>query len=208
MRDYIRNCIRSHRCLSVFTVLQLTLMLSILEVRFQFHQSPQTQRPMTHVYVVGQLSELARSLLFSGFAMGAMFYGYGLIHLPIKGALGGVFSRLRITGLAVWQRCSPLMLLPWSMKVVQGLSRFPFHMWECLAKEPCLAADNFLWFLVLTALLWIHLVILAIASFVVAVRLNLRMLGARHIRSGNHELRAYAQEINELLGFEMIVMTG
>ncbi|XP_016926031.3 uncharacterized protein [Drosophila suzukii] len=206
MRDYIPNCLRTHRWLGVFTVLQLTLMLSLLEVRFQIDQSPELQRPMTRVYLVAQLRELACSLLFSGFAMGAMFYGYGLIYLPSKGSLGGFFSRVRITGLSVWQRCSPLMLLPWSMRAVQGLSHFPCHMWECLAKEPCFEAHNFLLFLVLAVMLWIHLLILAIASLVVALRLNIRMLGARHIVSGSHELRAYAQEINELVGFEMIVM--
>ncbi|XP_017012658.2 uncharacterized protein [Drosophila takahashii] len=207
MRDYIRNFVRSHHCLCIFAVLQLTLMLSMLEVRIQIDQSPELQRPLTRVYVVGQPRELACSPFLSGFAMGAMFYGYGLIYLPTKGPLGGLLTTIRMTGLSVWQQCSPVMLLPWSMRVAQGLSMFPHHVWECLAKEPCLEADNFLLIVILATAAWIYLLILAITSFVVALRLNLRMLGARHIGGGDHELRAYAREINELLGFEMIVLS-
>ncbi|XP_017110366.1 uncharacterized protein LOC108134531 [Drosophila elegans] len=206
MRDYIPKFIRSHCCFWVFTVLQLTLMLSMLEIKIQIDQSPELQRPLTRVYLVVKLSELACSPLLSGFAMGAMHYGYGLIYLRTKGPLGGFFSRLGMAGLSVWQQCSPVMLLPWCMNVVQGLCSFPMHLWNCLTKEPCLEADHFLLFAILAFLFWNNLLILAVISFVVAVKLNLRMLGARHMRSANHELQAYAQAVNELLGFEMIVM--
>ncbi|XP_039501766.1 uncharacterized protein LOC120458242 [Drosophila santomea] len=207
MRDYVSNLIRSHRCLCIFTALQLTLMLSMLEVKVKVDQSPELQRPLTRVYLVAQLGELAWSPLFSGFAMGAMFYGYGLIHLPSKGLLGGFFSSLRSAGLSVWQQCSPVMLVPWTMKVAQNLSLFPCHMWECLAKDVFLEADNCLWLVFLAVVLWNYLLILAIASLVLAVRLNLQMMCARHIGNGDHELRAYVRGINELLGFEMIVLT-
>ncbi|XP_016978544.1 uncharacterized protein LOC108044160 [Drosophila rhopaloa] len=206
MRDYIPNFIRSHRCLCVFIMLQLTLMLSMLEVIIQVDPSPEPQRPLTRVYLVGKLSQLACSPLLSGFAMGAQFYGYGLIHLRTKGPLGGFLSRLRMAALSVWQQCSTVMLLPWCLNVVQGLCLFPAHLWECLGKDSCLEADHFLLFMILSILFWSNLLILAITSLVVAVKLNLRMLGARHIGSRNHELRAYAQGINELLGFEMIVV--
>ncbi|XP_017076349.2 uncharacterized protein LOC108111406 [Drosophila eugracilis] len=207
MRDYITKFIRSHRCLSVFTLLQLTLMLSMLEFTIQIDQSPELQRPLARIYLVCKLGELAWSPLFSGFAMGAMFYGYGLIYLPTKCPFGGFFSRLRIAGLSLWQHCSPVMLLPWGLKVAQGLGRFPYHIWECLAEETHYEADNFLLFSVLAVMLWNYLMILAISSFVLAIGLNRRLLSARHLESRNHELRAYAQGINELLGFEMFVMT-
>ncbi|XP_043645185.1 uncharacterized protein LOC122614627 [Drosophila teissieri] len=208
MRDYVCNVVRSHRCLCIFTVLQLTLMLSMLEVKLQIDQSPELQRPLTRVYLVTQLRELAWSPLFSGFAMGAMFYGYGLLHLPSKGPFGRFFSRLRSAGLAVWQQGSPVMLVPWTMKVAQNLSLFPCHMWQCLAKDAFLEADNCLLLVFLAVVLWNYLLILAIFSLVLAVRLNLQMMGARHIENGgNHELRAYVRGINELLGFEMIVLT-
>lgn len=207
MRDYASNVIRSHRCLCIFTVLQLTLMLSMLEVQIQIDQSPELQRPMTRVLLGAQLGELAWSPLFSGFAMGAMFYGYGLIHLPSKGPLGCLCSRLRTAGLSVWQQCSPVMLVPWTLKVAQGLSLFPCHLWEFLAKEVCLETDNCLQHVILAFVLWIYLLILAITSLVSVVRLNLQMLADRHIQSRDHELRAYVRGINELLGFEMIMVT-
>lgn len=207
MRDYASNVIRSHRCLCIFTVLQLTLMLSMLEVQIQIDQTPELQRPMTRVLLGAQLGELAWSPLFSGFAMGAMFYGYGLIHLPSKGPLGCLCSRLRTAGLSVWQQCSPVMLVPWTLKVAQGLSLFPCHLWEFLAKEVCLETDNCLQHVILAFVLWIYLLILAITSLVSVVRLNLQMLADRHIHSRDHELRAYVRGINELLGFEMIMVT-
>ncbi|KQS70573.1 uncharacterized protein LOC26526387 [Drosophila erecta] len=208
MREYVSNMVRTHRYLCIFTVLQLTLMLSMLEVKIQIDQSPQLPRPLTRVYLVAQLGELAWSPLLSGFAMGAVFYGYGLIYLPSSGPLGGFFSRLRTAGLSVWQKCSPVMLVPWSMKVSQGLSLFPCHMWECLAQEVCFEADNCLLLVFLAVVLWNYLLILAITSLVLAVRLNLQMLAARHIDNGDHELRAYVRGINDLLGFEMIVLTA
>ncbi|XP_032569982.1 uncharacterized protein LOC116800223 [Drosophila sechellia] len=207
MRDYMSNVIRSHRSLCIFTVLQLTLMLSLLEVQIQIDQSPELQRPMTRVFLGAELAELAWSPLFSGFAMGAMFYGYGLIHLPSKGPLGCFFRRLRTAGLSVWQQCSPVMIVPWALKVAQGLSLFPCHLWEFLAKEVCLETDNCLQHVILAFVLWTYLLILAITSLVSVVRLNLQMLADRHIESRDHELRSYVRGINELLGFEMIILT-
>ncbi|XP_017059319.1 uncharacterized protein LOC108100087 [Drosophila ficusphila] len=205
MRERIRSFIRSNRCLCIFSVMQMTLMLSMLEVKIQVEKSAELQRSVTRVYLVAKPRDLACSPLYSVFAMGALFYGYGLIYLRTKGSPGGFLSRLRSSGLSVWQRSSPVMLLPWCMKVLQGLALFPLHLWECLRKESCLGADHFLLFAIVAVLFWNYQMVLAIASFVAAVGLNLRMQGARYIRNRNHELRAYAQGINALLGFEMIV---
>ncbi|XP_017107303.2 uncharacterized protein [Drosophila bipectinata] len=206
MIETISRCIRYHRCGFVFLILQVTLMLSLLEVRIEIEATPGQQTFKTRMYAFLDPMDLLYSPLYSGFAMGAMFYGYGLLYLRSKGPLEGFLSRLRSSAMSVWQKCSPLMILPWCIKIVQGLCVVPVCLWLCLFNENLPQADHFVLLALLAIVLWLYVLTLAITSFILAMRLNIRLLRIRTIGRSDHELRAYAQGINELLGFEMLLV--
>lgn len=206
MFETISRYIRYHRCGFIFMILQVTMMLTLLEMRIKIEATPGQHRSKTRLFVFLDPMALIYSPLYSGFAMGGMFYGYGMIYLRSKGPLEGFLSRLRNSALSVWQQCSPLMILPWCIKIVQGLCMLPVCLWMCLFNENRPQADYFVLLAFLAIGFWLYIVTLAITSFILAMRLNIRLLCARTIGRSDHELRAYAQGINELLGFEMLVI--
>ncbi|KAH8298168.1 hypothetical protein KR018_010387 [Drosophila ironensis] len=192
---------------AIFGVMFVTLMYTTLKMQLQIDDKSMFSRPTAHLYAHFDTWGVVQSALHSGFAMGSVFYAYGLIYLPCNGPMGRFLTRVRSSALTVWHWYSPLMLLPWCLEVWEGLWVFPTTLLQCCAKKHCTEAENF-WILTITGiLLWIYYLSLSVISVVSVINLNMQLIQGRILIHATHELRAYAQEINDLLGYEMLMVT-
>ncbi|KAH8248887.1 hypothetical protein KR032_004027, partial [Drosophila birchii] len=195
MQDYKR--------LWLFATMQLSLMLSMIDVVIKIEISLPHKRPLALPHLEYKLSDLAYSPLLSVCAMSTMFYGYGLVYLRVDGCLDSFLSRIRRASLSVWDRCSLLMFLPWLLGVGEGLFRIPFYQ---VVNPYGFLGINYTMLTLMALYFWYCVLFLALGSFFLAIQVNRQLRRSRHIRITEPEMYDYAQRINELNGFEIICL--
>lgn len=175
----------------LFVILETTLLLGVI----QPVKEELAYRAMPR--------ELAYSLLYSGFAMSTFYYGYGIVQLRTIGPLNDFLCRICGSSLKVWINYSFLMMLPWSLKVLEQIEENFRCLWKCIADNDNEVAYIYL-SLGITCFL-AQLIFLSI-SFISAIKYSYQLTSSLHINQiiGNHEIRAYAQSLNNSLGFDMI----
>lgn len=203
MLGFISDLMREHSRFWLFVMMQLSVMLSMVDIVIKIDQSPGLAKPVAWAHLNYELGELAYSPLFSGFAMGAIHYGYGLVYLRFNGRFGAFPNRFHKASMSVWERCSPMIVLPWLLKVGEGLFRQPFYQLEDVPATFS-EADNYTLITMVAICFWYCVIFLALGSLYMAIRFNRQLIRFRHVRFDETELYEYARRINELAGFEII----
>lgn len=145
------------------------------------------------------LRKLVYSLLYSGFAKSTFYYGYGVVQLRTVGPLNDVLCRICGSSLKVWRLLSFLMLLPWSLKVLEQLGDNYLRLSEALSDNK--QSHVFIGIVFLLAqLIFLGLAFIFGINYIYKLNSVLRINQIRN----NHVIHAYAQALNHSLGFEMI----
>ncbi|XP_032592226.1 uncharacterized protein LOC116805281 [Drosophila grimshawi] len=146
--------------------------------------------------------QLAYSLLYTGFALTSFYYAYGIIHLRSAGPINDFLCRLCGASLSVWLRFNFLMIVPWALKICLELNEQSSHLWKLLT-HPELVSYLFL-FCGLTIFLAQLTFFMAGCFFAIGYLKKLKYALQITQDRENHELRNYAQALNQSIGFEMI----
>ncbi|XP_068151712.1 uncharacterized protein [Drosophila tropicalis] len=199
-----------HHLFLVFALLELSLLLCEVQPTIKLeHISRFYQRPTAQLSYSWTPLDLAYTLVYSGFAMIGFLYGYGLVHLRLNttGIVSHLLMRLCVASMAIWQRSSLLMILPWSLKGFYGICQNICQLYEYMSNEAYYNARQF------NVALWLCIIyvmaVLSVTSicFVMALRLHQKLMAGRQIDRYNQGIYSYARSINLLLGFQMIDLT-
>lgn len=176
----ILHALRANRILLIFVLLEMSQLLGVLQLDC---------REMPY--------ELLCSLIYTVFSLCSCFYGYGFVGLRKLGPLGRLLCGLCGSSMKLWHRSSLLMLLPWSWKMLQQIERTASN---CLGNEQLSGMKLISGLTILGA----QLALFAATEFI-TIRQHRKLKRALRLTqyNENHEIRNYAQAINNSFGFDM-----
>ncbi|KAH8334365.1 hypothetical protein KR059_009268 [Drosophila kikkawai] len=198
----------NHTRLWLFVAMQLSVMMSMIDILIKIELSHKHRK--AELILNFYLSGLAYSPLLSASAISSLFYGYGLVYLNTAGCLDNFLSRIRKASLSVWDRFGYVMFLPWLLGVGQGLFHFPYYEVEDAYDIGTINFKLDFWYfrlvLALGSFLMAFRLLLTLGSFLIAFRVYRQMIRSRYIQNIEPEILDYARRINELAGFEIILL--
>ncbi|XP_023160595.1 uncharacterized protein LOC111592544 [Drosophila hydei] len=172
--------LRANRVFLIFVLLETSQLLGIVQSDFE-----------------DMAYEVFFSLIYTSFSLSSCFYGYGIVDLRKLGPRGKLLRGICGASMKLWQRLSFLMLLPWSLKVLQQIEQTASN---CLLNEHLSDMELLSGLTILASQLTLF-----VATQLLTIRLHRRLKNALKLTQyrENYEIRNYAQAINNSFGFDM-----